>query len=233
MIATRKCHALVTGRSAAEGETSCMRASAGFASWTLAAALAVTASACSSGIESRGVHVVRYADRDHGWAVGRMGLVLETRDGGKSWVRRESGVAAELRALAVATTRDGRYVGVAAGERGALVRTRDGRRWTRVDAALGDTLRSAAASEHGALLLVGGDAGTLLRSTDYGVSWTSVAVGSANVTEVGFDAQDGTAFAHDDAGARWGSRDGALRFELVSGPEEPLARNESWEQEPW
>jgi len=202
-----------------------MKASVGFGPWLLAAIVTSTAFGCSNQLDNRGTHAIRYADRDTGWAVGDSGLVLQTRDGGKSWVRLESGVNVALHALAVARASDGRYVGVVAGERGVLLRTRDGNRWSRVDTSLDESLRSAATNADGTLLLVAGDAGTLLRSTDYGVSWSSIPVGSANVTEVTFDAKSDTALARDDAGALWESRDGALRFELVSPPEEPLARN--------
>jgi photosystem II stability/assembly factor-like uncharacterized protein len=202
-----------------------MRASNELGAWMLAAVVAGAVLGCANALENRGILATRYVDGDTGWAVGASGLVLQTRDGGKTWVRRESGVNAPLRALAVAKTSDGRYAGIAAGDHGAFLRTRDGSRWSRVDVSLSETLRSAAANRDGTLLLVSGDSGTLLRSTDYGVSWTSIPVGAANVTEVAIDTKKRLALARDDAGALWESRDGALHFELVSGTEETLAAN--------
>ena len=150
---------------------------------------------------------------------------MRTADAGKTWTRQASGVTADLRALAVTVSRDGRFVGVAAGDNGALLRTSDGATWRRVDASLFETLRSAATTSDGSLLLVSGDAGTLLRSDDGGVSWTSLVVGSANVTEVTLDASGSLAVAVDDTGATWESRDRARHFECVHGTDGTLAQN--------
>jgi photosystem II stability/assembly factor-like uncharacterized protein len=187
--------------------------------------LALVPSGCSwrsFGVE---IHAVRYASERVGWAVGDEGLVMRTTDGGKTWSRQSSGVTAALRALAVTRTADGSYAGVAAGEAGALVRTLDGTTWRRADVSLSETLRSAATSADARLVLVAGDGGTLLRSEDRGASWTSIAVGPANVTSVTLDGRGSVAIATDDSGATWESRDRALHFECVVGAEGALARN--------
>ncbi len=48
---------------------------------------------------------------DEGWAVGDRGLILTTRDGGKSWNPVSSGVAHPLHAIAVKDKRKGLIVG--------------------------------------------------------------------------------------------------------------------------
>jgi photosystem II stability/assembly factor-like uncharacterized protein len=190
------------------------------------AAVALFASACGDPTRPpAGTSTMRFATARAGWAVGEDGLVMHTPDAGKTWTRQASFVTSDLRALAVAVASDGRFVGVAAGDAGALVRTRDGTTWRRVDASLSETLRSAATSANGSLLLVSGDTGTLLRSEDFGVSWASVAAGSANVTEVTLDARGDVAVAVDDAGATWESRDRARHFECVGGADDTLAQN--------
>jgi len=188
-------------------------------------ALGVAALALACRDAGGGIHAARYVNATDGWAVGAAGLVLRTVDGGKRWARGHSGVSSDLRTVAIARTRDGRYVGVAAGDGGVLLRTLDGSAWSRADICLSETLRAAAAGEAGSLLLVAGDAGTLLRSEDFGASWTSVPLGSANVREVKIDDEAEAVLATDDAGGLWESRNGARHFELVSGPKGPLARN--------
>ena len=192
-----------------------------------ATAVVLLASACSGGDGGLDGHVraVRFANEKAGWAVGDDGLVMHTPDAGKTWTRQSSGVTSALRALAVARTPGGNFVGVAAGDGGALVRTNDGSVWSRVDVAISETLRSAEVNANGTLFLVAGDAGTLLRSEDAGDSWTSVVVGSANVTEIKLDASGDVATAIDDAGAVWESRDRARHFERVHGPDGTLAQN--------
>jgi photosystem II stability/assembly factor-like uncharacterized protein len=192
------------------------------------ATVALLACACDGSAESfagRDVHAVRYASDRAGWAAGEDGLLMSTRDAGKTWTRLASGSTADLRALAVAVTRNGRFVGVAAGDDGTLLRTSDGETWRRVDTSLFETLRSAATTSDGSLLLVSGDSGTLLRSDDGGASWASIVVGSANVTEVTLHASGRLAVAVDDTGATWESRDRARHFECVHGTDGSLAQN--------
>jgi len=150
-----------------------------------------------------------------GWAVGRDGRLVHTVDGGASWALQRSGVDSDLRALAMAITGDGRYAGIAVGDRGAFLRTIDGMNWSPVDTSLIETMRGAATSVKATLLLASGDTGTLLRSEDFGASWLGVGVGSANVTDVALDASGNIALAVDDAGGVWESRDRALHFERI------------------
>jgi photosystem II stability/assembly factor-like uncharacterized protein len=171
------------------------------------------------------LNAVSYATDDLGWAVGDEGVVMHTTDGGRTWRRQPSGVTADLRALAVVRAADGHTTGVAAGDRGALIRTLDGTNWRRVDISLSEALRSVAASDGARLVLVAGDGGMLLRSEDRGASWTSVPVGSSNVTSVTLDGKATVAIATDDAGATWESRDGAQHFECTFGADGALARN--------
>jgi photosystem II stability/assembly factor-like uncharacterized protein len=166
-------------------------------------------------VKARDLFALSFVTNRVGWAAGRAGKLVHTTDGGKSWDPQPSGVTKDLRALAMAITNDGSYAGIAVGDAGAFLRTSDGTTWSAVDVSMSETLRGAAASEKASLLLVTGDAGTLLRSEDLGASWTSISAGSANLHEVTLDAKGDEARAADDSGAIWESHDRARHFELV------------------
>ncbi|MCX8032514.1 MAG: YCF48-related protein [Thermoleophilia bacterium] len=79
--------------------------------------------------EATGLTAIWFADGQHGWIVGRQGKVFVTADGGASWWRQNTGVAADLLAVRF----NDRWVGWVVGDKGALLGTTDGgRSWTRI-----------------------------------------------------------------------------------------------------
>ena len=114
---------------------------------------------------------VSFADASHGWAAGHDGVILNTLDGGKSWQRQDKGDDLETTYLDVLFLDAQR--GFAVGSYGKFVRTQDG----------GKTWQSSAPSDHdihynrivgtnGGRLFLAGESGSLLISTDAGLSWT-------------------------------------------------------------
>jgi photosystem II stability/assembly factor-like uncharacterized protein len=152
-----------------------------------------------------------------GWAVGARGFIGHTRDGGWSWPAQDSGVSATLRAVSFGFGGDGAEVGLAVGDDRTLVTTRDGgEAWARaaLPSSAAGALRGTAVSEGATLLVAVGDAGTLLRSSDRGLSFEASRIaGAADLFDVALDASGGLALAVDSAGVIWVSRDRARTFE--------------------
>jgi photosystem II stability/assembly factor-like uncharacterized protein len=63
-----------------------------------------------------------FTDPEHGWAVGIMGIIIHTKDGGKTWERQESGTGNHLFAVYFAD----RQNGWAAGFMETIIHTADG-----------------------------------------------------------------------------------------------------------
>jgi photosystem II stability/assembly factor-like uncharacterized protein len=113
---------------------------------------------------------VSFPDPSHGWAVGHDGVILNTVDGGRTWQRQDKGDDLETIYLDVLFLDPRR--GFAVGAYGKFIRTQDG----------GKTWRAESPSEHdihynrltasaGGLLFLAGESGTLLLSSDAGVTW--------------------------------------------------------------
>ena len=170
-----------------------------------------------------------FADRSHGFAVGNVGTILATRNGGATWRRQVSGTTANLNAVATAGAKDAWAVG-----RGVILATTDGgASWVVQDSALGTDLMgvSFADSLHGwAVGGVGGarhgwadgGGGSILATTDGGATWTAqyslpsgklYAVASTDdqhAWAVGFDGANGgvgAILATTDGGATWTAQD--------------------------
>jgi photosystem II stability/assembly factor-like uncharacterized protein len=67
-------------------------------------------------------NAVDFADERRGWAVGSLGSIYVTEDGGRTWRAQQSGVTAELRDVKFTNAREGWAVGA----QGVVLRTRDG-----------------------------------------------------------------------------------------------------------
>ncbi|MCB9764998.1 MAG: hypothetical protein H6739_34815 [Alphaproteobacteria bacterium] len=100
-----------------------------------------------------------------GWAVGRDGLVLSTRDGGATWRREETPAPAALEAIAYLPSGDAWAVG----DQGALW-FRGPRGWTSAGIDADARLRGLDFADGAHGLAVGAD-GLLVRTTNGGQSW--------------------------------------------------------------
>jgi photosystem II stability/assembly factor-like uncharacterized protein len=59
----------------------------------------------ASRLEDAGLWDVQFLDPDQGWAVGELGVILVTRDGGDNWRPQASGTSASLRAVSFLSPR--------------------------------------------------------------------------------------------------------------------------------
>lgn len=118
---------------------------------------------------------VSFPDNLHGWAVGHDGVILATVDGGLTWTRQDDGKDLETVYLDV-YFRDARH-GFAAGAYGMLRQTEDGgQHWTMTHPAADEVhFNRLSAGGDGALYLTG-ESGTLLQSSDQGLTWTKLTV---------------------------------------------------------
>jgi photosystem II stability/assembly factor-like uncharacterized protein len=108
-----------------------------------------------------------------GWAVGHDALVLGTRDGGTTWTRQYQGENLQDSFLDVLAL-DARQA-IAVGAYGLYVSTRDGgATWERRQVREGDAHLNRISRSAAGTLYLAGEAGTLLRSRDEGLNWTTL-----------------------------------------------------------
>ncbi len=106
---------------------------------------------------------------DTGLAVGEAGRIMRTQDGGKTWKEELSPSSLSLFSVAGNGSRD-----IAVGQQGlVVVRTADGA-WRQIDSGADSRLLKVDVNSNNLAVAVGAF-GTLLRSTDGGESWTSIA----------------------------------------------------------
>ncbi len=131
----------------------------------------------------RALTSVSLAGAGQGFAVGRDGVILATRDAGQSWELRahpRSGDGAHLLAVHALDARRA----LAVGSRGLRLRTDDGGlSWRDESLRAGRTaadvlLQDVACAPGGGACWLVGEFGTLLRSDDAGASWERGAIGS-------------------------------------------------------
>jgi len=118
---------------------------------------------------------VRFADDQHGWAVGYDGAILATEDGGQKWTLAQFDAAWGRPYFDVLfSDKDNGFV---VGANGTLKRSSDGgKTWTAIESdVLADSpnLYNLLALGDGSLLLAG-ERGFLARSTDKGATWVQL-----------------------------------------------------------
>jgi photosystem II stability/assembly factor-like uncharacterized protein len=118
-----------------------------------------------------------FVDAQNGWAVGHDSVILRSRDGGASW-RLAFSAPDWQKPLLKVWFRDARQ-GFAIGAYGLFLQTHDGgASWQPRGIAPGDRHLNAMAAlknQHDGKLLIAGEAGLLLRSTDDGQTWQALA----------------------------------------------------------
>jgi len=156
---------------------------------------------------------VHFRDAERGWAVGLWSLMIATADGGKSWapVRLPAlpdGGKADRNLFKVFAGRRGDLF--VAAEQGAVLRSRDGDRWSYVRTGYKGTFWTGIALADGTLL-VGGLRGTIYRSADGGSSWTESGT-DLKSSVADFAESGGKVFAAGLDGASFESDDGGVTF---------------------
>jgi photosystem II stability/assembly factor-like uncharacterized protein len=131
---------------------------------------------------TRSFVAISCADSQHIWAAGQAGEIVHSADGGKSWQQQKSGISRQLLDIAFANPQRG----IAVGDFGVLLRTEDGgTTWTRIplpqDIKLppdvaevvdpGDIVLYSATFGDADHVWAAGEFGTILASTDGGLSW--------------------------------------------------------------
>lgn len=126
---------------------------------------------------------IHFADPDRGWAVGDLGTIWHTADGGQSWRPQNSGTSCNLRSVHFSTVERGLAVGGwyesdTAIARGVLLRTSDGgETWHAVETDL-PALHSIRRLAAGTWVAIGGwspvHRGAVFASEDEGTNWHSI-----------------------------------------------------------
>jgi len=139
-----------------------------------------------SGIEED-LNQVYFADVNNGWAVAgyfesggtrdrAMGKILNTTNGGLTWVTQISGTSKGLRSLSFFNSEKG----IVVGNCGTIKYTyTEGNLWLSPPGGTTNDLKSIFfGNENNGLVI--GDAGLMLRTTDSGISWMQVVTGTSN-----------------------------------------------------
>lgn len=129
---------------------------------------------------ARILNAVTFIDAKRGWAVGEVGLLLATSDGGKSWAAQESGTIQALKGVHFVNATRGWAVGEWESRSGqqALLTTSDaGRTWTRVPLLVESymSLNAVVFVDETTGFIVG-ENGLLLKTSNAGASWEPIAL---------------------------------------------------------
>ena len=115
-----------------------------------------------------GLSSIRFADANHGVAVGPSGFAYASTDGGKTWTPKPTGTDRSLTRVTFANA----HVALAVGQSGVILRSTDrGQSWSRVSSPTANTLLDVRfmSSTRGYAV---GEGGTLITTNDGGLSWT-------------------------------------------------------------
>lgn len=118
---------------------------------------------------------VWFANENDGWAVGAFGLLIQTRDGGNTWINRSNdiGNTDNYHLNAVNGTPDGKIF--LAGEAGFLTYSNDqGQTWTRTDLGYDGTIFGLIVARDGSMVVATGLRGNTFKSIDGGVFWQAI-----------------------------------------------------------
>jgi hypothetical protein len=157
---------------------------------------------------------VRFTSATSGWAVGALGTILHTINGGASWVVQPAPVSARLTAVDFSDAVNGWAVG----ENGTILRTASaGTKWSVQSAPTSATLSAVRFTDDLSGWAVG-EAGTLLHTADSGSTWTtqSVPTGSALAALDFTDAHTGWVVGADGTVVR-GTGSGLQPFGTIAG----------------
>ncbi len=158
-------------RLAGAGAAALILAGASIAPMQAAAATGRTAANTGT---TQTLRAITFADADRGWAVGDLGTIIATYDGGRTWNAQSSGTTADLHAISFADA----STGWAVGARATILSTHDGgASWSAQEADVSAefapfyTLAAVSFRDdlHG---LAGGNTAYLQSTSDGGLTWT-------------------------------------------------------------
>lgn len=113
---------------------------------------------------------VSFADAGHGWAAGHDGVIIATKDGGKTWTRQDGGKDLDTVFLDILFIDAQR--GFVVGAYGKFLETVDGgKTWTARKISEEDVHFNRIAHDGAAALYLAGEQGTVLISRDLGQTW--------------------------------------------------------------
>ncbi len=118
-------------------------------------------------------------DADRGVAVGEAGLIMRTADAGKTWTRDAPPTELAMIDIASNGTRS-----IAVGQMGLILVSDGGGKWKKVASGTDRRLLQVGMNRNGLAFIVGAF-GTLLKSTDGGETWNSVAPNWATLYDSG------------------------------------------------
>jgi photosystem II stability/assembly factor-like uncharacterized protein len=111
---------------------------------------------------------VSFSDANNGTAVGQLGTILRTTDGGANWVQQTSGTTNELRCVSFTDADNGTVVG----QFGTILRTTDGgANWVEQNSGVSTVWLERVSFIDADNGLVVGQNGTILKTTNGGTSW--------------------------------------------------------------
>lgn len=156
-----------------------------------------------------------------GWAVGHDAVIIATADGGRTWAKQFQGENLQDSFLDVLAL-DARRV-IAVGAYGLFLASTDaGRTWARRKLTADDFHLNRLTRGSGGTLYLAGEHGTLLRSSDDGLTWTSIAAPYDGSFYGILPLEGGELLAHGLRGHVYRSVDAGGRWERVPAPQATL-----------
>jgi len=174
------------------------------------------------------LNAVSFADKDNGWAAGHWGTILRTADGGETWALQRTDTTTDRPLFAIRAL-DASHI-VAAGLWSLIVVSDDaGDRWQEVrppappDGGRADRNLLGAFAD-GNTLYLAAERGLVLRSTDFGKTWTYLSTGYKGSFWTGIALKDnvllvgglrGTVYRSADAGKTWQTIDSGTKSSIT------------------
>ncbi|MDR3568977.1 MAG: YCF48-related protein [Syntrophobacteraceae bacterium] len=143
------------------------------------------------------VDAVSFADAKNGWAVGHLGVIIHSTDGGETWTMQPEALSHDEPLFTVWFKNDS--LGFAAGLWGMLIKTVDGgKTWQQVklpplpDGRKDDRNLFAIFPDRLGNIFIAAERGTLFKSEDGGLSWKLIDTGNKGSLWAGVALQDGS-----------------------------------------